>query len=407
MSEAEAPIGGKYRLLRLIATGGMGSVHEAIHEKTHGRVAIKILSDSAKKDEGSRARFAREARASGRLRSRHVARVIDVDELADGTPYLVMEYLEGQDLSQLVKARGALPLPEVASILIQACAGVAEAHANGIVHRDLKPGNIFLAEEGASHIAKVLDFGISKAPSEGDAEELTRTFSTVGTPGYMSPEQIRSPKDVDAATDVWAMGVMLYRLLTATLPFSGNASSIAVAICHEPPAPIARPLPDDVKALLDSALNKDRSKRPTIRDFAEVLAAHLDSDAAIAREALAELTRLDAPRRPPAPIVQAEPTFAATAHLPTEPSRSRWPFVAGGILVVAAVAFAATRKQAPPPTPAPTVVAAPPEPIVVLPPTAPSPSISVSVAPTVVPKPSAIVRPKTKPSANVSIPPRL
>jgi eukaryotic-like serine/threonine-protein kinase len=413
MHEAGERIGGKYQLVRLIATGGMGTVHEARHEKTRGRVAIKILSETAKQDPASRARFAREARAAGRLRSRHVAKVLDVDALEDGTPYLVMEYLEGEDLSRVVKAKGALPIQQVASILVQVCAGVAEAHANGIIHRDLKPGNIFLAEEGALQIAKVLDFGISKVPSEADDEELTRTFSTMGTPGYMSPEQIRAPKDVDEATDVWALGVILYRLLTASLPFAGNASSIAVAICNDAPAPIEVPIPRDVKRLIAETLDKDRTRRPTVREVAEVLSGHLGIDASIASEAWAELNRIDVTKpRKRLEETTSEPTFAATERMITEPSRrALWPFAVGGVAIAAAIAYAATRQRSAPPP----VVAAPP--VSVEPPSPPAsvaaptatPSPSVASAPSITSKPTSPPAAKAKPSTNAaaSIPARL
>ena len=339
----ERLIAGKYRLVRSIGIGGMGAVHEAVHVRTQGRVAIKVLSDEAKRDEDSRVRFAREARASGRLRSRHVARVLDVDALDDGTPYIVMEYLEGQDLSRILKERRALPMSEVAAIMVQAAAGVAEAHAAGIIHRDLKPGNVFLAEEGAQRIAKVLDFGISKVlvdPSEDEAE-LTRTLATVGTPGYMSPEQIKTPRDVDASSDVWAMGVMLYRLLSGRVPFVGNASSVAVAICHDQPPPLDSPLgalPADVVALVHETLEKDRRLRPTIGELAEVLVRHLDDSpsAAIAREAFVEITRLSSA----APMTASSTGDAAISRVrrPT-PSQS--------------TAMAMTPRMAPPSRPEP------------------------------------------------------
>lgn len=416
--EAGARIGGKYQLVRLIASGGMGTVHEALHLKTRGRVAIKILSETAKQDPASRARFAREARAAGALRSRHVGKVLDVDALDDGTPYMVMEYLEGEDLSRIVKAKGALPIQQVASILVQVCAGVAEAHANGIIHRDLKPGNIFLAEEGAQRIAKVLDFGISKVPSEADDEELTRTFSTMGTPGYMSPEQIRTPKDVDEATDVWALGVILYRLLTAKLPFAGNASSIAVAICNDPPAPIEVPIPDDVRRVIFAALHKDRARRPTLRDIAEVLSVHLGIDASIASEAWAELNRVDVTRpRRRDDETTSEPTFAATERgIAEPPRRARWPFAVIGVALASAVVFAATRDRTAPNAPAavvPSASSAPPlaEPSpspVVAPAATPSPSPSFSAPPSITAKPLPLpVKPKPSTNAATSIPARL
>jgi serine/threonine-protein kinase len=289
---SEALIGGKYRLVRAIATGGMGTVHEAVHVGTQGRVAIKVLSDQSKSEESSRLRFAREAKASGRLRGRHVARVLDVDELEDGTPYMVMEYLEGHDLSKELKTRGPLPVAEIAKILVEAAAGVAEAHAAGIVHRDLKPANLFLAEEGngQERVVKVLDFGISKVRFD-DEEEITRTFATVGTPAYMSPEQIRTPRDVDTASDVWSMGVILYRALAGRTPFSGNSSSVAVSICNDTPPPLSEvrsDVPPEIVALIEKALEKDRHLRPSIAEFAERLLPFAEGSAT-ARTAFADI----------------------------------------------------------------------------------------------------------------------
>ena len=322
------PIGGKYRIVRAIAVGGMGCVYEAIHEGTHGRVALKILTDEAKKDPESRIRFAREAKASGRLRSRHVARVTDVDALDDGTPYIVMDYLEGRDLARELKERTRLPLSEAAAILVQVAAGVAEAHAAGIIHRDLKPGNVFLAVEGAQRVAKVLDFGISKVlPGVADVEaEVTRTTATVGTPGYMSPEQIRAPRDVDAATDVWSMGVMLYRVLVGRPPFAGNASSVAVAICHDVPVPLeslCEGLPADVVAIARETLEKDRRLRPSLVELAEVLVRHVDDspDGAIAREAFVELARRGKPARSTAEAQVAAPSFTEPYVTPSDHGR--------------------------------------------------------------------------------------
>ncbi len=353
-------VGGKYRIVRAIASGGMGSVHEAVHVRTQGRVALKILSDDAKRDESSRTRFAREARAAGQLRSRHVARVLDVDALEDGTPYLVMELLEGRDLSREVKERGPLPVADAAAILVQVAAGLAEAHAAGIVHRDLKPGNVYLAEEGAQRVAKVLDFGISKVPTD-DTEELTRTFATVGTPAYMSPEQIRSPRDVSAATDVWSFGVTLYRVLAGRVPFSGNSSSVAVSICHDTPPPLGEirdDVPPPILAVLDAMLERDPSRRPTIREVAAVLIDHVEGSpsASVAREAFAELSGL--PPEPPRAHVDAPalersrsasaltpPIVAAVVPEPIEPPArpSRAPLFASlgvAALLVVAVGIA-------------------------------------------------------------------
>ena len=396
-------IGGKYRVVSTIAVGGMGIVYEAENTRTHGRVALKVLSDEAKLDDASRIRFAREARASGRLRSRHVARVLDVDVLDDQTPYIVMELLDGRDLSREIKERPPLPLAEAASIVVQVAAGVAEAHAAGIVHRDLKPGNVFLADEGAQRIAKVLDFGISKMPVDGeDASELTCTFATVGTPAYMSPEQIRRPRDVDAATDVWSLGVLTYRLLAGRVPFTGNASSVAVSICNDTPLPLSTvrdDVPADVAALVDAALHKDKTQRPTIVALAEGLAKHVSDDAfgRVAREALAEIHRLVAasPRAVTrGEITAAPPTLAATLVDPTvadaQPASARLQASAGRrtasiVAIIALLALVSTgavvATRASKTTPDATARESAPSPVTITATPRPSAAQSASAAP--------------------------
>jgi serine/threonine-protein kinase len=215
-------------VVRIIGEGGMGLVYEAIHVRLQQRVAIKLLQPRVLNLPEVVARFEREARAACRLKSRNSVRILDVDHTTAGLAYMVMEYLEGRDLSEELEARVRLRPAEAVDFILQACSAMSEAHASGVIHRDLKPSNLFLVPEGDRVVVKVLDFGISKITSETDAQ-VTSTFATMGTPLYMSPEQIRSTKNVDARTDIWALGVILYEALTGERPFSGETTTAAAA----------------------------------------------------------------------------------------------------------------------------------------------------------------------------------
>jgi serine/threonine protein kinase len=268
-------IGGKYLVERTLGEGGMGVVFEVRHAQLGQRFAVKLLRPEIVRDSEAVARFNREARAAASLTSRHVCRVTDVGAREDGTPYMVMECLEGEDLGALLERHGPLPLGDVARYLLEACEAMEEAHARGIVHRDLKPENLFLARVGSSTSVKVLDFGISKR-AEDDAVNVTRTQSSLGTPLYMSPEQTRSTKHVDARTDIWSMGVILYELLSGEVPFKGETpGQVAVSVAVDKVVPLRsyRPeLPEAIENVIAGALAKDASDRyPTIRAFAAAL----------------------------------------------------------------------------------------------------------------------------------------
>jgi serine/threonine-protein kinase len=239
----------------------MGIVYAAHHELLGQRVALKLMRREVAENAEAVGRFLNEARAAARIRSEHVARVLDVGTLEGGTAYMVLEYLDGADLSQVLELRGELPVTDAVDYLLQAVEGVAHAHALGIVHRDLKPPNLFLArrQDGENQI-KVLDFGISKvtggvlgATSSGN---LTATNAVLGSPFYMSPEQLLASKDLDARSDVWALGVIAYELLTRALPFDGeNVVALFAAIQTSEPRPL-RALRPDVPAALDAAIMK-------------------------------------------------------------------------------------------------------------------------------------------------------
>jgi serine/threonine-protein kinase len=244
----------------------MGVVVAARHLQLQERVAVKLMLTDDNNEEAIE-RFVREARAAARIESDHVAHVSDVGVMADGRAYLVMEYLDGQDLSQLLESRGRLPAAEAVDYLLQACEAIAEAHSLGIVHRDLKPSNLFLTRrrDRTPHV-KVLDFGISKMGTPSMAHiPITRTSALMGSPLYMSPEQMTSTKDVDARSDIWALGVVLYELLAAQAPFDGETlPQVCARVMQEQPAPLAHLAPD-LPAGLGAIVSRCLEKNPDAR----------------------------------------------------------------------------------------------------------------------------------------------
>lgn len=255
----------KYVIDKVLGAGGMGVVVAATHVDLGQRVAIKFLHGEAAKDMGTVERFIREARAAVRIQSEHVARVIDVGRMSGGAPYMVMEYLDGVDLSDEIARRGQLEPEEAVGFLLEAMEAIAEAHALQIVHRDLKPANLFLTNrKDGSRSVKVLDFGISKAVQEADAS-LTQTSTMLGSPLYMAPEQVRDARSVDTRADIWSLGVILYECLAGTVPFGGETlSGVLAAIIADPPRPLdeVRPeLPRAIVSIVNDCLVKDRERR--------------------------------------------------------------------------------------------------------------------------------------------------
>ncbi len=261
---------GRYVVERTLGSGGMGLVVAARHEQLGELAAIKLLHPRASKVELSRERFVREARATARIKSEHVVRILDAGtEESTGAPYIVMEYLVGEDLGRIVRRDGPLPVQLAADYFLQVCEAVAAAHAVGIIHRDLKPSNFFVTHRAdGTPLLKVLDFGISKAvATEGEEADpkLTDTQAVFGSPTYMSPEQIRSAKNVDFRSDVWSLGVALFEVLTGRLPFfADNVAGLLASIVADTPIPSRRFRPDmpvELEALIVGCLEKELPRR--------------------------------------------------------------------------------------------------------------------------------------------------
>jgi serine/threonine protein kinase len=257
----------KYLIDRTIGFGGMGVICEATHLELGTKVAIKFVRLERVSDDRAVARFLTEARSAAQLKSQHTCRVVDCGRLESGTPYMVMEYLEGADLRSIVSAQAPLPVEDSVCFVSQTLEALAEAHARGIVHRDIKPENLFLTQgpDGGAQV-KVLDFGISKQMGRAQgSRSLTEPTESIGSPYHMSPEQMIDPTRVDARTDIWSIGVVLYELLTGRLPFTGETTPqiCANVMTVQPKSPLElRPdLPEELARVVMSCMEKDRDKR--------------------------------------------------------------------------------------------------------------------------------------------------
>ncbi len=352
-------VAGKYEVTHVLGKGGMGLVVAARHRTIREPVALKFLLPQAGRRSGVSARFMSEARTGMRIKNPHVAHVHDVGELDDGTPFIVMEHLEGQDLASVIAERGQLPIAEAVDLLMQACEAIAEAHTLGIVHRDLKPSNLFVTSGGT--FIKVLDFGISKTTTADDVS-VTGTGGVLGSPLYMSPEQLVSPRSVDARADVWALGVVLYEMLAAVPPFQGESfEPVRDAILKGEFPPLSqhrKDVPPPLEQMLADTLKKDRESRlSSVEAFGARLAPFGTGDA---RASYARI-RAIAARASGRPAVAAgeaptpsnrragvatasgqstEPGLTRTAEKPgPRPRRWRW-FGGLGAVTIAAAASA-------------------------------------------------------------------
>ncbi len=258
----------KYRLERLIGTGGMGIVYAATQLELDRKVAIKLLRPESYKSESLIARILIEARATARLSNPHVAKLLDVGRLESNVPFLVMEYLEGTSLSDVLSADGPRSVGHAVKYVLETCEALAEAHRAGIVHRDLKPANLFLTRNAYGEpCIKVLDFGISKFLGAGHDGSLglTDSRSLIGSPAYMSPEQMRSAKNVDRRTDIWSLGAVLFELLSGRPAWTGQSlSELCVQVTHDPSPTLHELCPGvvpELSAIVARCLQKEPSER--------------------------------------------------------------------------------------------------------------------------------------------------
>ena len=302
-----ALIAERYRVLRKIGEGGMGLLYACFDTVLSREVAVKLMQRSLATEPLVAERLMREAMLAAQLR-RHVAQVFDCGMLATGEPYIVMELLAGRDMYAILRESGPLTPEELRTIVLQVCDGLAEAHEKGIIHRDLKPENLFRATEPSGEVViKIVDFGVSKQLSGRRLRAQTNPGESVGSPQYMSPEQITSPSEVDPRTDIWSLGVVMYELLTGALPFKGpDTAKVCAAVLTEPVPPISDyrdDVPPALEFIVRRCLEKDRERRfPDVLQLSAALSA-LDPGAtrlASARplSASAMTDELDAPARP-------------------------------------------------------------------------------------------------------------
>jgi serine/threonine-protein kinase len=345
-------LAGKYKVEDVLGVGGMGVVVAAKHMQLEQKVALKFLRPEAMQSKEAVERFLREARAAVRLRSEHVAKVTDVGTLDSGAPYMVMEFLDGADLSRVVQATGSITIEEAVYFVLQACEAIAEAHSLGIIHRDLKPQNLFVTRRvDGKPLVKVLDFGISKTLDTQSGLSLTRTSSIMGSPLYMSPEQMRSSKNVDQRSDIWGLGVILYELLTGRVPFEADAiPELCLKVVQdpaEPPKAIRPEVPEGLSAVVLKCLEKDAKMR--FSNVAELAAALEPYSSEIGRGSSERVaSTLNLPSRPPMVSISSIASgsnpkvgtggtaWGTTQHVAAK--KNRTPLIAGGAAAVAVLA---------------------------------------------------------------------
>ncbi|HYP78045.1 MAG TPA: serine/threonine-protein kinase [Polyangiaceae bacterium] len=322
--EPGAHIAGRYRVLRKIGEGGMGELYACFDTVLSREVAVKLMQRSLAAEPLVAERLMREAMLAAQLR-RHVAQVFDCGMLATGEPYIVMELLSGQDMYAVLRESGPLAPEDVIAAMLQVCDGLAEAHEKGIIHRDLKPENLFCATQPDGQVViKIVDFGVSKQVTGQRMRAQTNPGESVGSPQYMSPEQITSPSEVDTRTDIWSLGVVMFELLTGVLPFRGSGTArICAAVLTEPAPSISNyrsDVPPALEFIVQRCLEKERDRR-----FPDVL------------ELSAALTALGSTQPEKSRYTSAPPLVTADEAIQDEPAprpRRRWVGVLCGLAVM-------------------------------------------------------------------------
>jgi eukaryotic-like serine/threonine-protein kinase len=347
----------KYRITRFLGEGGMGTVYEAQHTIVGRRFAVKYLHAELAGEPESLERFRREARAAGALENENIVPVIDFGTASDGIPYLVMEFLVGEDLASLLRRDGPLSVVRAVNLIIQACRGLDAAHTAGIIHRDLKPENLFVCRRGdGTDLVKILDFGIAKLSQAGvlgPMTPVTRSGATMGTPFTMPPEQARGAKVIDHRADIYSLGVILFEALSGTRPHPGESyNEIMYHILTKPPVPIESQRPGlhaDLVDLIHRAIAFEPQDRPgSAAEFARALAAHAGRQVTPIRSQFdLQVTRGSDP--PPDARAPTEAARVSPEVARTPPRRmgkgQRW--MAVGVVGLAAVGAAAWLLRSP------------------------------------------------------------
>ncbi|HEY4106630.1 MAG TPA: serine/threonine-protein kinase [Polyangiaceae bacterium] len=334
----------RYRLKREIARGGAGAVFEAEHLYTTRSVAIKLLIEEQAETSESRTRLLLEARALSVARHPGIVQGLDAGETEDGTPYLVMELLEGRTLEGILAVRRRVGVADAINVGMQLCDALGAAHAHGIFHRDIKPSNVFISRNDAGReVAKIFDFGIAHLYDQD--RKLTQKGAVIGTPEYMAPEQLLATDQVDARCDVYALGITLYEALASVVPFEGNFGEVLLKVSTEPLPSLCKRCPEvppDLEKVIAKALARDPADRyPNVRAFAEALSQITSGETT-------SLLGIRVPVPPPIPVSQRGAVLPAPARVPPRPASAGMPSIAGAALPPALPAQAAqpaTRRR--------------------------------------------------------------